>query len=90
MRILRIEQYIYKVTYGATSEPSINFPLNNQVKSVLIRSFFWSVFSPNTGKYGPEKTPYLDTFHAVNLAFLMIICAMKKKSFSKQALNSLI
>ena len=19
----------------------------------------------NTGKYGPEKTPYLDTFHAV-------------------------
>ena len=24
-----------------------------------------SVFSPNTVKYGPEKTPYLDTFHAV-------------------------
>ena len=23
------------------------------------------VCSPNTGKYGPEKTPYLDTFHAV-------------------------
>ena len=20
----------------------------------------------NTGKYGPEKTPYLDTFHTVN------------------------
>ena len=35
------------------------------VKSVQIQSFFWSVFSPNTGKYGPEKTPYLDTFHAV-------------------------
>ena len=48
------------------------------VKSVQIRSFFWSVFpefglnteryrvfSPNVGKYGPEKTPYLDTFHAV-------------------------
>ena len=39
--------------------------------------FFWSVFSrirteygeivfsPNAGKYGPEKTPYLDTFHTV-------------------------
>ena len=26
-----------------------------------------SVFSPNTGKYGPEKTPYLDTFHAVSV-----------------------
>ena len=51
------------------------------VKSVEIRSFFWSVFCciwteyweirslsvfrPNSGKYGPEKTPYLDTFHAV-------------------------
>ena len=49
------------------------------VKSVQIRSFFLSVFSyfpteygdlrskfsPNTGKYGPEKNPYLDTFHAV-------------------------
>ena len=23
------------------------------------------VLSPNTGKYGPEITPYLDTFHAV-------------------------
>ena len=21
---------------------------------------------PNTGNYGPEKTPYLDTFHAVD------------------------
>ena len=26
---------------------------------------YLSVFSPNAGKYGPEKTPYLDTFHAV-------------------------
>ena len=24
-------------------------------------------FGPNAGKHGPEKTPYLDTFHAVNL-----------------------
>ena len=26
---------------------------------------YLSVFSPNVGKYGREKTPYLDTFHAV-------------------------
>ena len=26
-----------------------------------------SLFSPNTGKYGPEKTPYLDIFRAVPL-----------------------
>ena len=35
------------------------------VKSVQIRSFFgpyFLVFSPNTGKYGPEKTPYFGHF----------------------------
>ena len=26
---------------------------------------YLSVFSPNAGKYRPEKTPYLDTFHAM-------------------------
>ena len=26
---------------------------------------YFPVFSPNTGKYGPKKTPYLDTFHTV-------------------------
>ena len=31
---------------------------------VLSGSYF-PVFSPNTGKYRPEKTPYLVTFHAV-------------------------
>ena len=44
------------------------------VKSVEIGSFFWSILYRtraeygdllSTGKYGPEKTPYLDTFHAV-------------------------
>ena len=39
------------------------------VKRVQKRSYYWSVFpcirTPNTGKYGPEITPYLDTFHAV-------------------------
>ena len=36
------------------------------VKTVQIRSFsgpYFPVFSPNTGKYGSEKTPYWDTFH---------------------------
>ena len=26
---------------------------------------YLSVFSPNTRKYRPENTPYLDTFHVV-------------------------
>ena len=29
------------------------------------------VFGPNTWKYGPEKTPHLDTFHAMCLKALM-------------------
>ena len=31
----------------------------------VISGLYFPVFSPNTGKYGPEITPYLDTFHAV-------------------------
>ena len=34
---------------------------------------YLSVFSLNAGKYGPENTPYLDTFHGV-------LSAKKKKS----------
>ena len=29
------------------------------------RLTFIFVFSPDTGKNGPEKNPYLDTFHTV-------------------------
>ena len=29
---------------------------------MMLRTF---CISPNAGKYGPEKTPYLDTFHAM-------------------------
>ena len=52
--------------------------LIHYVNSIQTRSFFWSIFSrirteygylsvfgPNEGKCGPEKAPYLDTFHAV-------------------------
>ena len=35
------------------------------VKIIQIRSFFWSVFSRIRTEYGPEITPYLDTFHAL-------------------------
>ena len=40
---------------------------------IQLESTAWKVsnsFSgPNTGKYGPEKTPYLDTFHALKLCY---------------------
>ena len=35
------------------------------VKSVQIRSYFWSVFSCIFRKYGRKLTPYLDNFHTV-------------------------
>ena len=57
------------------------------VKNVRIRSFsgrytyFLLVFSPNTGKYGPEKTPNTDTFHAaLVLLVLQMLTYLKKKS----------
>ena len=39
------------------------------VESVQIQSYLWSIVSPNAGKYGPEITPYLGTFHAVKYSF---------------------
>ena len=45
-----------------------------------MRSFFWSLFSRIwtkyrnlRSKYGPEKTPYLDTFHAVSKVYKKIL-----------------
>ena len=63
--------------------------MHHCVKSVQMRSFFWSVFSrirteygemlriivyvfvfsPDAEKYGPEKSPYLDTFRAVHVSY---------------------
>ena len=31
----------------------------------VISGLYFPAFELNTGKYGPEITPYLDTFHAV-------------------------
>ena len=69
------------------------------VKSVQIRSFFWSVFSriwtdtpylsvfsPNTGKYGPEKTPYLDTFHVVNVKTHALLDSCSQETFMLEEL----
>ena len=33
----------------------------------VISDSYFPEFSPNAGKYGPDITPYLDTFHAVYL-----------------------
>ena len=50
----------------------IRFHYGNCVKSVQIEVFsgpYIPVFSSNTGKFGPGKTPYLDTFPLCHLKF---------------------
>ena len=37
------------------------------------RDTSYSVLSPNAGKYGPEKTPYFDTFHTVVITIVVFI-----------------
>ena len=39
----------------------------------MFRTPYLSVFSPNTGKHGPEKASYLGTFHAVQMTVNMIM-----------------
>ena len=75
-----MKQPSYDINYHKITKKRQNY---HCVKSAQIRSFFGSVFrririeygdllsvfSPNMGKYGPEKTPYLDTFHTVYVCF---------------------
>ena len=77
---------VWKVsTYGVFSGPYFSaFGLNRRDMEYL------SVFSPNAEKYGPEKTPYLDTFHAVNELVQMFniqIQTLKKHIFFKREQN---
>ena len=51
------------------------FPHSHWTRSYL------SVFSPNVGKYGPEKSPYLDTFHAVMASTNIYL--IRKKTIQK-------
>ena len=44
---------------------------------------YLSVFSLNAGKYGPEVTPFLDTFHAV---FILTFNLKKEKQCKKNVL----
>ena len=43
----------------------------------VISGPYFPVFSPNTGQYGPEITPYLDTFHAVTYFLVTYLIVSK-------------
>ena len=63
--IRKMQMKSERVSKGLETTSSTS--VSHCVKSVQIRSCFWSAFSPNAGKYGPEITPYLGTFHAVSV-----------------------
>ena len=52
----------YKISDQKTGCLSTAWKVSNY--GVILGPYFL-IFVLNTGKYGPEKTPYLDTFHAV-------------------------
>ena len=49
-----------------SSQPYYFFSLFFIYKEKKIDTERYRGLSPNAGKYGQEKTPYLDTFHAVS------------------------
>ena len=48
-------------------------------KHVVFFGLYFPVLSPNAGKYGPEKTPYLETFLAVKMFWNKVISKHKNK-----------
>ena len=54
----------------------------------VISGPYFPTFSPNTGKYGPEIIPHLDTFHAVIATEAATEGVLLKKVFLKISQNS--
>ena len=52
--------------------------------------FFWSVFSRIFAEYGPEKTPYLDTFHAVSFYKKVVLFVSERGAQSSSVTEQLI
>ena len=53
------------------------------MKSVQIRSYFWSVFSSIRTEYGPEISLYLDTFHAVLITTILCTITALSAAYSR-------
>ena len=67
--ILQIHLVLYIVNVFYTIDQNINRSISPYEVIAVLQYYstkYLSVFSPNAGKYGPEITPYLDTFHAVS------------------------
>ena len=51
---------VYQVSHTARKEP----------KYGVFPAPYFPIFSPNTGKYGPEKNPYFGTFYTMSFVCL--------------------
>ena len=61
-----VEKYLFEKERSQTLLKMILFI--GIFRTLFIEQVFSELHSttcPNAGKYGPEKSPYLDTFHAV-------------------------
>ena len=59
-------------------------------KYEVISGPYFSVFSPNTGKYGPEITPYLDIFHTVTSKQLLTVALLEEAMLEAQFVDNVI
>ena len=58
------------------------YSVRNRTKSVQIWSYFWSVCSCIRTEYGPEITPYLNTFHAVIVSVVVSFIKVTESLYS--------
>ena len=67
MKHTKLEVITWKMSkYGVFS--GRYFPYSDWIRRFTDFSGpYFPAFSPNTGKYGPEKTLYLNTFHTVSI-----------------------
>ena len=66
--VAHLPNYLRNQCFKLTADSSFtDSSVNHCLKRVQIRSIFWFVFSCIWTEYEPEKTPYLETFHALNL-----------------------
>ena len=56
---------IFPLLRSICSVSWIDFTVWKVSKYGVFSGPYFPVFSSNTGKYGPEKNPYLNSFHAV-------------------------
>ena len=61
MVIINLGNYIW----GAKYDLFIKTRCMKMSKYGVFSGPYFPIFNPNTGKCGPENTPYLDTFHLV-------------------------